>query len=125
VNDRFFTLVQSPTHLDVYGLDDDGIFARLARTRSWAEASATFGTLPSSRHRHLTLVGAGSRPPESFLHALRPDVDRLVFVPDLWLANLPQNRPDSRARRAARFALAHLFAPIHSRDVFSDYDASL
>jgi hypothetical protein len=121
MNDRLFTLVERPSRLDLYGLDDDGRFARLARAHSWAGARGLFGTLPSYC-RHFTLVATGFQPPEPFLRALGPDLDRLVFVPDPWLAGIPRHRARLRARRAARLALAHLSDPIHSRDVFADYD---
>lgn len=121
MNDRLFTLVERPPHLGVYGLDDDGLFTHLARARSWAEARGVFGTLPAYR-RHFTLVATGAQPPEPFLRALGSDLDQLVFVPDPWLSEIPPHRLRLRARRAARLALAHLCAPIQSRDVFSDYD---
>jgi hypothetical protein len=121
VNDRLLTLVERPSHLDVYGLDDDGRFARLARALSWAGARGLFGTLPSYR-RHFTLVATGSLPPEPFLRTLGPDLERLVFVPDPWLSGISRHRPRLRARHAARLALAHLSDPIQSRDVFTDYD---
>ena len=121
MNDRLFTRVQRPSHLDVYGLDDDGRFARLARAHSWLHARSVFGTLPSYR-RHFTLVATGTKPPEPFLRALGPDLDQLVFVPDPWLSAMTRHRSRLRARHAARLALAHLSGPIQSRDVFSDYD---
>ncbi len=121
MNDRLFTLVERPSRLDVFGLDDDGRFARLARANSWTGARGLFGTLPTYR-RHFTLVATGSQPPEPFLRTLGPDLDRLVFVPDPWLAGIPRRRSRTRARLAARLALAHLAAPIQSRDVFADYD---
>ena len=121
MNDRLFTIVERPSRLDVYGLDDDVRFARLARAHSWAEARGLFGTLPSSR-RHFTLVATGTQPPEPFLRALGPDLGLLVFVPDPWLSGIPRHRSRLRARRAVSLALAHLSDPIQSRDVFADYD---
>ena len=121
MNDRLFSLVERPSRLDVYGLDDDGCFARLARAHSWVEARGLLGTLPSYRRR-FTLVATGRQPPEPFLRALGPDLDQLVFVPDPWLSGIPPHRSRLRARHAARLALDHLSDPIQTRDVFADYD---
>jgi hypothetical protein len=119
--DPLFTLVERPSRLDVYGLDDDGLFTRLARARSWTAARCVLGSL-SAHSRHFTLVATGTQPPEPFLRALGSHLDQLILVPEPWLSGIPRHFARRRARHAARLALAHLVAPIQSRDVFSDYD---
>lgn len=121
MNDRFFTVLPGPSYVDIFGLDDLGLFTRLARALSWPEVRAIFHLLPAYR-RHFTLVVAGTRPPESFLRALADSLDNLVFVPDTWLAGIPRRRARLRARRAARLAAAHLFAPIQTVHTLPDDD---
>ncbi len=117
-----FALVERPSFIDIFGPDEDGSFSYLARARYWPHAQAVFGTLPSYLRRGMTLVAAGFTPPESFLRALRPDVHRVVIVPGFWLSGLSGESTRLHAHRAARVALAHLFAPIQTRDVLSDDD---
>ena len=119
MNDGLLTLLATPRRIDLFGLDDRGLFARLARAGSWSETRAILAMLPA-RRRRLTLVAAGELPPTSLLHALASDLDRLVLVPDNWLAQLPRHQPTLRARLAARLAALHLDEPIHTVTVFRD-----
>lgn len=119
MNDPLFVLLAGPDHVDLFGLDPDGLFARLARSSSWVEARAVLGVLPGYR-RPFTLVVVGDAPPVSFIRALAPCLARLVLVPLAWLAGVPLHRPRLRARRAARLALAHLSAPIENLTAFAD-----
>jgi len=120
-----YALVERPSFIDIFGPDEDCSFSYLARARYWPHAEAIFGTLPSGLRRGMTLVAAGSTPPESFLSALRPDLHRLVIVSGFWLSGLSRKSTRLHAHRAARVALAHLFAPIQSRDVLSDDDTDI
>jgi hypothetical protein len=119
VNDALFTLLATPRHVDLFGLDDRGVFGRLTRASSWSETRAVLAMLPS-RPRRLTLVAAGSLPPPSLLDGLASDLDRLVLVPDSWLAAHPRRRHCLRARHAARLAALHLDEPIHTVTDFRD-----
>lgn len=121
MNDGLLTLLAGPRRIDLFGLDDHGLFGRLARASSWSETRAIFAMLPTCRRR-ITLVAAGQLPPPSLLDGLTPDLDRLVFVPDNWLAALPRRQPRLRARHAARLAALHLDEPIHTVTVFRDED---
>ena len=113
MNERLFALVPAPRHIYLYGLDDAGLFALLARPSSWPAALAAFGTLPA-RSRPVTLVALGSAPPVSFLRALGHNLDAFVFVPDTWLRRVPRHRLKIRARRAVRLAITHLRQPIQT-----------
>jgi len=119
VNDPLLTLLASPRRIDLFGLDDRGLFGRLARASSWSETRAILAMLPT-RRRRLTLVAAGELPPHSLLDGLA--LDRLVLVPDNWLAGLPPHQPRLRARHAARLAALHLDEPINTVTVFDDDD---
>ena len=119
MNDPLLTLLASPRRIDLFGLDDRGLFARLARASSWSETRAILAMLPT-RRRRLTLVAAGELPPHSLLDGLA--LDRLVLVPDNWLAGLPPHQPRLRARHAARLAALHLDQPINTVTVFDDDD---
>jgi hypothetical protein len=121
VNDRLITLLAGPRRIDLFGLDDRGLFGPLARASSWSETRAVLAMLPASRRR-LTLVAAGLLPPPSLLDGFASDLDRLVLVPDNWLAALPRRQPRLRARHAARLAALHLDKPIHTVTVFRDDD---
>ena len=121
MNDRLFTLLARPDRIDLFGLDDRGLFGRLARASSWSQTRAVLAMLPASRRR-LTLVAAGSLPPPSLLDGLASDLDRLVLVPGNWLAALPPQQARLRARHAARLAALHLDKPIHTVTVFRDDD---
>ena len=116
--DALLTVLAGPRHIDFFGLDDYGQFDRLARASSWSEARAVLDLLPG--HRRFTLVAAGSPPPPWLLHNLAPRVDRLVLVPEAWLAGLSRRRPGLRARRAARLAAAHIVDPIETVQVLPD-----
>ena len=89
-----------------------------ARTSEY-ESRAILAMLPAP-HRRLTLVAAGELPPHSLLDGLA--LDRLVLVPDNWLAGLPPHQPRLRARHAARLAALHLDEPINTVTVFDDDD---
>lgn len=119
MNDPLLTLLASPRRIDLFGLDDRGLFGRLARASSWSETRAILAMLPT-RRRRLTLVAAGELPPHSLLDGLA--LDRLVLVPDNWLAGLPPHQPRLRARHAARLAKLHLDEPIHTVTAFRDDD---
>ena len=119
MNDPLLTLLASPRRIDLFGLDDRGLFGRLARASSWSETRAILAMLPT-RRRRLTLVAAGELPPHSLLDGLA--LDRLVLVPDNWLAGLPPHQPSLRARHAARLAALHLDEPINTVTVFDDDD---
>jgi hypothetical protein len=119
VNDPLLTLLASPRRIDLFGLDDRGLFGRLARASSWSETRAILAMLPT-RRRRLTLVAAGELPPHSLLDGLA--LDRLVLVPDNWLAGLPPHQPRLRARHAARLAALHLDEPINTVTVLDDDD---
>ncbi len=119
MNDPLLTLLASPRRIDLFGLDDRGLFGRLARASSWSETRAILAMLPT-RRRRLTLVAAGELPPHSLLDGLA--LDRLVLVPDNWLAGLPPHQPRLRARHAARLAALHLDEPINTVTVFDDDD---
>lgn len=121
MNDRLLTLLAGPRAIDLYGLDDQGLFGRLARASSWSETRAILAMLPTCRRR-LTLVAAGSLPPPSLLGDLASDLERLVLVPDNWLAMLPLKQARLRARHAARLAVLHINQPIHTVSVFRDDD---
>ena len=121
MNDCLLTLLASPGRIDLFGLDDRGLFARLARASSWSETRAILAMLPAARPR-LTLVAAGHLPPPSLLDGLASGLDSLVLVPDTWLAALPRHQPGRRARHAARLAELHLHEPIHNVTVFRDDD---
>jgi hypothetical protein len=121
VNDGLLTLLAGPRHIDLFGLDDHGVFGRLARASSWSETRAVFAMLPA-RCRRLTLVAAGSLPPPSLLDGLASDLESLVLVPDNWLAALPRQQASLRARHAARLAALHLDEPIHTVTVLRDDD---
>lgn len=121
MNDGLLTLLARPRAIDLFGLDDHGLFGRLARASSWSETRAVLAMLPA-RRRRLTLVAAGSLPPPSLLDDLASDLERLVLVPDNWLAALPHQQARLRARQAARLAALHLDAPIHTVTVFRDDD---
>lgn len=121
MNDRLLTLLAGPRRIDLFGLDDHGLFGRLARASSWSETRAIFALLPGSRRR-LTLVAAGSLPPSSLLDDLAADLESLVLVPNNWLVGLPPHQPRLRARHAARLAVLHLDQPIHTVTVFRDDD---
>jgi hypothetical protein len=121
LNDGLLTLLAGPRAIDLFGLDDRGLFGRLARASSWSETRAVLAMLPACRRR-LTLVAAGSLPPPSLLNGLAADLERLVLVPDSWLASLPPRPARLRARHAARLALLHLDEPIHTVTVFCDDD---
>ena len=120
MNDGLLTLLATSGHVDLFGLDDHGLFGRLARASSWSETRAVLAMIPA--RRRLTLVAAGSLPPPSLLDGLASDLDRLVLVPDNWLAALPRHQPRLRARHAARLAALHLDEPIHTVSVFHDDD---
>lgn len=119
MNDLLLTLLASPRRIDLFGLDDRGLFGRLARASSWSETRAILAMLPT-RRRRLTLVAAGELPPHSLLDGLA--LDRLVLVPDNWLAGLPPHQPRLRARHAARLAALHLDEPINTVTVLDDDD---
>lgn len=119
MNAPLLTLLASPRRIDLFGLDDRGLFGRLARASSWSETRAILAMLPT-RRRRLTLVAAGELPPHSLLDGLA--LDRLVLVPDNWLAGLPPHQPRLRARHAARLAALHLDEPINTVTVFDDDD---
>lgn len=119
MNDGLLTLLATSGHVDLFGLDEHGLFGRLARASSWSETRAVLAMIPA-RRRRLTLVAAGSLPPPSLLDGLASDLDRLVLVPDSWLAALPRHQPRLRARHAARLAALHLDEPIHTVSVFRD-----
>ena len=119
MNDPLLTLLASPRRIDLFGLDDRGLFGRLARASSWSETRAILAMLPT-RRRPLTLVAAGELPPHSLLDGLA--LDRLVLVPDNWLAGLPPHQPRLRARHAARLAALHLDEPINTVTVLDDDD---
>ena len=119
MNAPLLTLLASPRRIDFFGLDDRGLFGRLARASSWSETRAILAMLPT-RRRRLTLVAAGELPPHSLLDGLA--LDRLVLVPDNWLAGLPPHQPRLRARHAARLAALHLDEPINTVTVFDDDD---
>jgi hypothetical protein len=121
VNDGLLTLLAGPRRIDLFGLDDHGLFGRLARATSWPETRAVLAMLPA-RRRRLTLVAAGSLPPQSLLDGLVSDLGRLVLIPDNWLAALPRQQPMLRARHAARLAALHLDEPIHTVTVFRHDD---
>ena len=121
MKDGLLTLLATPRRIDLFGLDDRGLFARLARAGSWSETRAILAMLPAP-HRRLTLVAAGELPPPSLLDGLASDLDSLVLVPDNWLAALPRQQPRLRARHAARLAELHLDEPIHTVTVFRDDD---
>lgn len=119
MNEPLLTLLATPRHVDLFGLDDRGLFGRLARASSWSETRAVLAMLPA-RPRRLTLVAAGFLPPPSLLDPLASHLQRLVLVPDSWLAAHPRRRPCLRARHAARLAALHLDEPIHTVTVFRD-----
>ena len=119
MNDPLLTLLASPRRIDLFGLDDRGLFGRLARASSWSETRAILAMLPT-RRRRLTLVAAGELPPHSLLDGLA--LDRLVLVPDNWLAGLPPHQPRLRARHAARLAALHLDEHINTVTVLDDDD---
>ena len=119
MNDGLLTLLATPRRIDLFGLDDRGLFGRLARASSWSETRAILSMLPAC-HRRLTLVAAGELPPPSLLHGLASDLDSLVLVPDNWLAALAPQQASLRARHAARLAALHLHEPIHTVTVFRD-----
>ncbi len=121
MNQRLFVLLAHPGHIEVFGLDDQGAFSRLARPSSWSETRAVFSMLPAYRRRFL-LVAIGSIPPESFLVNLAPDFDSLVFVPRPWLDEIPRHRTRLRALRAARIAESHLAAPLQTHAVILEED---
>lgn len=121
MNDGLLTLLAGPRRIDLFGLDDHGVFGRLARASSWSETRAILAMLPA-RRRRLTLVAAGRLPPPSLLDGLASDLNRLVLVPDNWLAALPRRNARLRARHAARLAALHLDEPIHTVTVFGDDD---
>ena len=100
MNDPLLTLLASPRRIDLFGLDDRGLFAHLARASFRLEAHAILATLPA-RHRRPTLVADGELSPPSLLHGLASDLDSLVLVPDSRLANIPHHQPRLRARHAA------------------------
>ena len=115
------TLLAGPRHIDLFGLDDHGVFGRLARVSCWSETHAIFAMLPACRRR-LTLVAAGQLPPHSLLNGLASDLNRLVLVPDNWIAALPRQQTRLRAHHAARLAALHLHQPIHTVTVLRDDD---
>lgn len=121
MNDGLLTLLASPRRIDLFGLDDRGLFARLARAGSWSETRAILAMLPA-RRRRLTLVVAGQLPPPSLLDGLASDLHSLVLVPDNWLAALPTHQPRLRARHATRLAALHLDEPILTVTAFDDDD---
>jgi len=121
VNDRLLTLLAGPRRIDIFGLDDRGVFGRLVRASSWAETRAVLAMIPA-RRRRLSLVAAGSLPQPSLLDGLASNLESLVLVPDNWLAALPRHQPRLRARYAARLAALHLDEPIHTVTVFRDDD---
>lgn len=121
MNDSLLTLLAGPRHIDLFGLDDHGLFGRIVRASSWSETRAVLVMLPA-RRRRLTLVAAGQLPPPSFLDGLASDLNRLVLVPDNWLAALPRQQARLRASHAARLAALHLHQPIHTVTVFRDDD---
>lgn len=121
MNDDLLTLLASHHRIDLFGLDDRGLFARLARAASWSETRAILAMLPA-RRRRLTLVAAGELPPPSLLDGLASDLHRLVLVPDNWLTGLPRHQPGLRARHAAHLAALHLDEPIHTVTLFDDDD---
>lgn len=121
MKDGLLTLLATPRRIDLFGLDDRGLFGRLARASSWSETRAILAMLPACRRR-LTLVAAGELPPPSLLDGLASDLDSLVLVPANWLAALPRRRTRLRALQAARLAELHLDEPIHTVTVFSDHD---
>lgn len=119
MNDGLLTLLPGPRHVDLFGLDDHGVFGRLARASSWPETRAILAMLPDCRRR-LTLVAAGSLPPPSLLDDLASHLESLVLVPDTWLSALPRQQASLRARHATRLAVLHLDEPIHTVTVFHD-----
>ena len=119
MKDGLLTLLATPRRIDLFGLDDRGLFGRLARASSWSETRAILAMLPT-RRRRLTLVATGELPPHSLLDGLA--LDRLVLVPDNWLAGLPPHQPRLRARHAARLAALHLDEPINTVTVLDDDD---
>lgn len=121
MNDRLLTLLVGPQRIDLFGLDDRGLFGRLARASSWYETRAILAMLPA-RRRRLTLVAAGQLPPTSLLDGLAADLKSLVLVPNNWLVGLPTHQPRLRAHHAARLAALHLDEPIHTVTVFRDAD---
>jgi hypothetical protein len=121
VNASLLTLLATPRRIDLFGLDDRGLFGRLARASSWSETRAILAMLPACRRR-LTLVAAGELPPPSLLDGLASDLERLVLVPGNWLAALPRHQPRLRARHAARLAALHLDEPIHTVTVLRHDD---
>ena len=121
MNDGLLTLLAGPRRIDLFGLDDHGVFGRLARSSSWSETRAVLAMLPACRRR-LTLVAAGQLPPPSLLDGLASDLNRLVLVPDNWLAALPRQQTRLRARHAARLAALHLDEPIHTVTLFRHDD---
>jgi hypothetical protein len=121
LNDGLFTLLAGPRRIDLFGLDDHGLFGRLARASSWSETRAVFAMLPACRRR-VTLVAAGELPPPSLLDDLAAHIECLVLVPNNWLAALPRHQPRLRARHAARLAALHLHEPIHTVTVLRDDD---
>lgn len=121
MNDSLLTLLATPRRIDLFGLDDRGLFGRLARASSWSETRAILTMLPACRRR-LTLVAAGELPPPSLLDGLASDLDSLVFVPDNWLAAFPRQQARLRARHAARVAALHLDEPIHTITVLRNDD---
>ena len=121
MNDGLLTLLAGPRRIDLFGLDDRGLFGRLARASSWSETRAVLAMIPA-RRRRLTLVAAGSLPPPSLLDDLVSNLDRLVLVPDNWLAALPRHQSRLRACHAARLAALHLDEPIHTVTLFHDDD---
>ena len=113
MNQRLFVVIPGPHHIHLFGLDDAGLFALLARPSSWSAALPTFAALPA-RPRPFTLVAVASDPSDSFLRALGHSLDAFVFVPGSWLRGIPPHRPLLRARRAARLAITHLRQPIQT-----------
>lgn len=121
MNDSLLTLLAGHHAIDLFGLDDRGLFGRLARASSWSETRAILAMLPACRRR-LTLVAAGSLPPPSLLDDLASNIESLVLVPDNWLAALPRRQARLRARHAARLAALHLDEPIHTVTVLRNDD---